>query len=86
MRTPGIFGARDTLRLILLVIMVDNREAFVEALGGPDAPIGANGRTASDLADALENVLEHLTNPGTRVIPADSTLPWAWEALTTAVS
>lgn len=46
-----------------------DRQAFVDALGGEDAPAGSTGLTVGELADRLQSAVTKLTSPGYRVYP-----------------
>jgi len=61
------------------------KNGFIEACGGPTAPIGNNGVTAQEFADTLEKLIDHLTSPGSRVYPATHNTAKFWDDLTNSV-
>jgi len=71
---------------MVLVITIDQvKQDFINACGGPSAPIGNNGATASDLAEVLDRQIEHLVNPGSRVYDRKWNREQFWSQLINAV-
>lgn len=62
------------------------KENFIIAAGGPDAPVGTNGATVGQLAEVLEQLINHLTTPGARVYDADWNKDQFWYKLQQVVS
>jgi len=54
--------------LLAIPLLELGKEDFIAALGGPTAPIGPHGCTAEEFACTLDELLTHLTRPGSRVI------------------
>lgn len=64
--------------MLLVVQVACDRQAFVDAMGGPDKVIQDTTVTVGQLADAMERQLLHLTTPGARVYRRQSNRDKFW--------
>lgn len=66
--------------LALLVVMSD-KQGFIDMMGGPEVPMGSSGLTAQQLADRIELALQDLTSPGYRVYRPEGNRDRFWDKL-----
>ena len=71
--------------LFFLGMVGVNKEAFITAMGGALASVGPSGATAEELACTLEDLLRHLTTPGSRVYRRSENIEKFWTTLITTI-
>lgn len=67
--------------LALAVILKMTKADFIAAMGGPSATVGSTTVTAEQLACKLEELLDTLTRPGSRVYPRNHNQDHFWSEL-----
>ena len=68
---------------MLLCLDIETMKAeFIAAMGGPSAIVGTNQTTVQEFADCLDDMLDHLTRPGSRVYNKDFNRKKFWDKLT----
>ena len=58
---------------------------FIAAMGGPEVIVGSNGATVQELADTLDDLLYHLTRPGSRTYDKKFNRALFWDRLTDTI-
>lgn len=74
------------LVLVLIAKGVTDKNDFIDAMGGPDVPVGIGSCTAAELADVMETILLGLTTPGSRVYPPEINREVFWSTIVAALS
>lgn len=68
--------------MLALIVVMSDKQGFIDMMGGPETLMGTSGLTALQLADRLQSALDDLTSPGYRVYrPEDNKLRF-WRRVT----